>query len=281
MKFPGPNYETVKTAEHVPYKEPADSTGSAHDASQAPALSRGLALLEKLSEFPNGLSLTQLSAAIDSPKNSTSRLIQTLIASVYAVRDEATLLIRLTGKVLQLVHPRAGDLSFVECALPMMRDLREQTGETVLLGVAIADEVVIIEKLESRKPIRIGVDVGLRLDLHNNAPGKVIVAFQHPRERERVIRRIKLTPTTPHTITDREELRRECDRIVEQGYGTDREEHGVGIRCVAAPVFQRPNQILGCIWVSAPSGRLTESDFGTLAPLVTQAARAIEQRLSL
>jgi DNA-binding IclR family transcriptional regulator len=281
MEFARPNYETVNTKEHVPYKEPPNSTGGASDPSEAPALSRGLALLEKLSEFPNGLTLTQLSAAIGSPKNSTSRLIQTLVACGYVVRDDATLLIRLTGKVLKLVHPRAGDVSFVECALPVMRDLRDQTGETVLLGVAIGDEVVIIEKVESRKPIRIGVDIGLRLDLHNNAPGKVIVAFQHPKERERLIRRLKLTPTTPHTITDGEELRRECDRIVEQGYGTDREEHGVGIRCVAAPVFQKPNQILGCIWVSAPSGRLTESDFANLAPSVVNAAKAVEQRLSV
>jgi DNA-binding IclR family transcriptional regulator len=281
MEFTLPNYETVNTKEHVPYKEPPNSAGGATDPSEAPALSRGLALLEKLSEFPNGLNLTQLSAAIGSPKNSTSRLIQTLVACGYVVRDDATLLIRLTGKVLKLVHPRAGDVSFVECALPVMRDLRDQTGETVLLGVAIGDEVVIIEKLESRKPVRIGVDIGLRLELHNNAPGKVIVAFQHPKERERLIRRLKLTPSTPNTITDKEVFRRECEQIVEQGYATDREEHVLGIRCVTAPIFQRPHQILGCIWVSAPSGRLTEPDFVKLAPLVMQAARAVEQRLSL
>jgi DNA-binding IclR family transcriptional regulator len=70
--------------------------------SSAPALSRGLALVEALDVAPEGLTLTQLSDAIDSPKNSTLRLIQALVDQGWAVRDPATLRIRLTPRVLRL-----------------------------------------------------------------------------------------------------------------------------------------------------------------------------------
>jgi len=70
-----------------------------------------------------------------------------------------------------------------------MRELRDQSGETVSLGILTGSEVVIIEKQESRLPVRIGVDVGLRLLLHDNAPGKAMIAFQQEQERERLLKK--------------------------------------------------------------------------------------------
>jgi len=247
--------------------------------SSAPALSRGLALVEALDVAPEGLTLTQLSDAIDSPKNSTLRLIQALVDQGWAVRDPATLRVRLTSKVLRLGRPRSGDLSLTECALPMMRELRDQCGESVQLGILIGSEVVIIEKQESRLPVRIGVDVGLRLLLHDNAPGKVLIAFQEEQERERLLTEISLPATTPHTITDRRQLRTECDQIRKQGYALDRDENYEGIRCAAAPIFDRPGHVVAVIWFSGPSKRLPDEVLSRMASLVTSAAQRIEERL--
>jgi DNA-binding IclR family transcriptional regulator len=247
----------------------------------APALTRGLALVEALDLAPDGLTLTQLSDAIDSPKNSTLRLIQALVERGWAVRDPATLRIQLTAKVLRLGQPRNGDLSLTECSLPFMRELRDQSGETVQLGILTGDACVIIEKQESCLPVRIGVNVGLRLALHDNAPGKVLIAFQDEQERERLLREIPLSATTAHTITDRDQLRRQCDLVRETGYALDMEENYEGIRCVAAPVLDRPGHALAAVWISGPSKRLPESILPKMAALVTSAARKIEQRLHL
>ncbi len=245
----------------------------------APALDRGLAILEILDRTPDGRTLTELSQAIVSPKNSTARLLQTLITRDYVTKEEMSGRFRLTGKLLRLGQPRFADVSLVECALAPMRALRDTLGETVQLGIPIGDEGVIIEQIESNQAVRICVAIGLRFPLHNNAPGKVLLAFQHPKSRETTIRRLKLQRYTDRTITDRSQLREECEAIVTDGYGTDWGEADEGIHCVAAPVRDRQNQLVATIWASGIAGRMPKDRFPEVAVEVMQAAHEIERRL--
>jgi DNA-binding IclR family transcriptional regulator len=245
----------------------------------APALDRGLAILEALDQHPQGLSLSEISRAIGSPKNSTSRLVQTLMARGYLTREDSPPMFRLTGKLLRLGHPRVGRVSLVECALGPMRRLRDTVGETVQLGIPIGDEGVVIEQVESTQAVRICVEIGLRFPLHNNAPGKVLLAFQHPKSRETTIRRLRLERFTDRTLTDRQALRAECEAVVAQGYATDWGEADEGIHCVAAPVFDQPNHLLAVVWASAVAGRMPRERFAAVAAGVMQAAGDIERRL--
>lgn len=247
--------------------------------SEAPALDRGLAILELLDAAPGGLILTEISAAIGSPKNSASRLVQTLMDRGYVQRDDATMRIHLTGKLLRLGQPRMRDVSLVDCALEPMRVLRDWLGETVQLGIPAGDEGVIIEKLESTRAVRIGVNIGLRFPLHNNAPGKVLLACREPKERERTITRIPLERSTLRTITTPSKLLEECERVEKQGFATDFGEADEGIHCVAAPIRDRLNGIVGTVWVSGIAGRMPKRTFGTVALEVIKAATAVERRL--
>lgn len=270
----------VSPVEPVPNTEPRRSKNAAAAiVIEAPALDRGLAILEALDARPEGMTLAEISRTIGSPKNSTSRLVQTLTARGYVERDEASLTVRLTGKLLRLGHPRVGRASLVECALEPMRRLRDTVGETVQLGIPIGDEGVVIEQVESTQAVRICVEIGLRFRLHNNAPGKVLLAFQHPKSRESTIQRLVLDRYTDRTITDRSALREECEAVVAQGYATDWAEADEGIHCVAAPVFDRPHHLLAVVWASAVAGRMPRERFAGVAVEVMQAAREIERRL--
>jgi DNA-binding IclR family transcriptional regulator len=273
------DFAFVTPIEHIPYTEQQHSTNSADLTTEAPALDRGLAVLEALDARPEGMTLSEISRAIGSPKNSSARLVRTLMSRGYVERDEATMIIRLTGKLLRLGHPRAGRASLVESALAPMRALRDAVGETVQLGLPIGDEGVIIEQVESTQAVRICVEIGLRFQLHNNAPGKVLLAFQHLKSREKTIQRLNLARFTSRTITSKEALRQECDRVVKRGYGTDWGEADEGIHCVAAPVFDRPDHLLAVIWASAVAGRMPKSAFTKVAVEVMIAAREIERRI--
>jgi DNA-binding IclR family transcriptional regulator len=269
----------VTPIEHVPNTAQQRSKNAAGANIEAPALDRGLAILEALDGRPEGMSLSEISRVIGSPKNSTSRLVQTLMVRGYVERDEATMIIRLTGKLLRLGHPRVGRVSLVECALEPMRMLRDAVGETVQLGIPISDEGVIIEQVESTQAVRICVEIGLRFPLHNNAPGKVLLTFQHPKSREKTIQRLKLARFTDRTITSKDALRQECERVAKLGYGTDWGEADEGIHCVAAPVFDRPNHLLAVVWASAVAGRMPKARFPKVAVEVMKSAREIERRL--
>jgi DNA-binding IclR family transcriptional regulator len=269
----------VTPAEHVPNTAQSRSKAAKPASGGAPALDRGLAILEALDSRPDGANLSEISRFIRSPKNSTSRLIQTLAARGYLERDDVSMRFRLTGKLFRLGHPRPGRTSLVGSALEAMRELRDAVGETVQLGIPTGDEGVVIEQVESTLAVRICVEIGLRFPLHNNAPGKVLLAFQPPAARERTLERLALERFTARTITTKAQLFEECMRVIEQGYGTDWGEADEGIHCVAAPIFDRPGRLLGVVWVSAVAGRMPQGKFAEVAVEVTGAARRIEGRL--
>ena len=250
-----------------------DASGS------VPALARSLDILEILSAEPLGLTLSQLSDQLDAPKNSVFRITQTLLARGYLARDGNTLAFRLTLKLLRLAPPRLGSLSLAEASREAMTLLRDATGETVQLGVQSGQEGVIIDQVQGTRPLRIVVDLGLRFSLHNNAPGKLLLAYMPTAQQRKVFAEIKLPATTPRTITGQTELKKECERIVACGFSTDCAEADEGVHCIAAPIFDTNEMVVGTIWISGPAKRIPKRRFRELGEQMRTAARQITGRL--
>ena len=247
--------------------------------SPAPALERGMRILEALSSNPQGASLAEISTDLGTPKNSTLRLLQTLVSCGYLRREENPPRYRVTDKLLRIGQPHGREVSLVECSLEVMRQLRNEVGETVQLGIPSGDEGVIIEKVESNAAIRIGVEIGLRFPLYNNAPGKVLLAARPLEERLSTIQRLSLDRCTDRTITEPEALARECERVVDQGYGVDWGEAEEGIHCVAAPIRNARSTLIGTLWVSGIAGRMPRKRFPEVGREVIRAAGEIEARM--
>lgn len=250
---------------------PAESPGS------VPALDRTLDILETLSGSPDGLTLSELSSRLEVPKNAVFRITQTLLARGYLSRDPDSMAFDLTGRLLKLASPRWGATSLPDLARPGMAALRDQTRETVQLGVLNGLEGVIIDQVEGLEPLRIVVDLGLRFPLHNNAPGKLLLAHLPDEQRETVLSQIKLIANTSRTITTKSALRRECERIVSDGYSTDYAEADEGIHCVAAPIMDTAESVVGTLWISGPAKRIPKSRFRELGSLVRAAGEQVSR----
>jgi DNA-binding IclR family transcriptional regulator len=245
----------------------------------APALDRALDILELLSQSPVGMTLSELSEQLELPKNSVFRITQTLLARGYLDRDLDTLAFRLTSRLLRLATPRWGSVSLSAISRDSMIALRDQTRETVQLGVLSGLEGVIIDQVEGLEPLRISVDLGLRFSLHNNAPGKLLLAYLPAEQQNTLLAKIKLTPTTPRTIRSKSELLTECSRIVECGYAVDFAESDEGINCVAAPIVNANELVVAALWISGPAKRLPRSKFRELGTMVCVAARRISHKV--
>ncbi len=256
-----------------PLQEDSSASG------QVPALTRGLRVLELLADHPEGLNLVETAAVLKLPVNSTQRLALTLCELGYAQRDTVSKRFFLTSKLLTVGCRGLGEQSLVERALDVMRELRDTTRETVLLGILNGDEVVCLEQVLALHPFKFMVDPGLRAALHSNAPGKAIWAHLPPAQREALLARVNLVPETPHTITTREAMAAELDRVRERGYATDCCESLEGCHCVAAPVLDHRGYPLAAVWISAPSHRLSETHFAVTGRLVRAHAERISQRL--
>lgn len=245
---------------------------------QVPALVRGMNVLELLADHAEGLSLVEIAALLRLPVNSTQRIGLTLCALGYAQRDAASKRFFLTSKLLSVGCRGLAEHSLVERALDVMRELRDATRETALLGVRNGDEVVCLEQALSLHAFKFSVDPGLRAPLHSSAPGKALWAFLSEPERAAILARIPLGRLTANTITDREAMARELARVRELGYATDRGENLEEAHCVAAPVLDHRGNPLAAIWVSGPAHRLTEAMFPAVAKLVIEHARRVSQR---
>jgi IclR family acetate operon transcriptional repressor len=86
--------------------------------------------------------------------------------------------------------------------------------------------------------------------------GKVLLAFAPPAEREELIECLELRRLTPNTITSRGALRRELAAVRSAGCAVDREEHELGVACVAAPVHGPAGDLVAAVGVSGPGGRV-------------------------
>ena len=253
--------------------------GTGDSPSSVPALDRTLDILELLRASVGGLTLSELSTHLEIPKNAVFRISQTLLARGYLSRDAETMAFQLTGQWLKLATPRLRGLSLAALVRPAMTTLRDETGETIQLGVLSGLEGTIIEQVEGTQPLRIVVDLGLRFPLHNNGPGKLLLAHLSDEQRDQLLSQIKLPASTPRTITSKAELRKECARIVSQGYSTDHAEADEGIHCIAAPVVDEFDGVVGALWVTGPAKRLPKSRFPELGTQVRAAAAQASRRI--
>ena len=252
----------------------AKVTGRYH----VPNLERALHLLEFLASEPAGMGISDLARRLELPKNSVFRIVSTLHSHGYLVRDPSGRTFSLSRKLLALGYAAVGEANLVTHALDAMRELRDRTGETILLGTLLDTQGIILEQVMSRSPIRFVVDVGHRFPLHTAAPGKAMVAFLPTAERDALLERIPYPRFNERTLTSRTTYARALAVVRKRGYALDRAEEIEGLHCVAAPIFNHRAYPCAAVWLTAPAYRLPVAEFARVASEVAATAAIISAR---
>jgi DNA-binding IclR family transcriptional regulator len=256
---------------------PSNGNG-AESESQAPALQRGLSVIELLAARDEGATLSEISAALQLSPASIFRLTGVLEESGYVLREEPSRRFRLTRKLLLLAQPQHEGRSLVESCLPAMREVLQLTGETVQLCVLADHECVMIEQLPSTHPFKYIVDLGCRPPVHCAAPGKAMLAYLPEDAQAQALREIKAEKLTDRTLTTRRELLDDFAKIRARGFAVDQGEHFDGIHCVAAPLLDRHGFPVAAITIAGPSSRIQARRFGEFGEIMKRAARAAAHR---
>ena len=163
-------------------------------------------------------------------------------------------------------------------ARPYLFDLRERTGETILLGVPTDTEIMYVYNLESPHSLRMRSDIGVRRPGYCTAVGRAIFAFAPEEMVERLLSG-PLTRRTPKTTTDAAALRAMLAEVRVRGYAIEDEESEPGIRCIAAPVRGAGGVVVGALGIAGPTQRLTLTALKALAAPLIEATAAISVRL--
>jgi IclR family acetate operon transcriptional repressor len=253
-------------------------TQSASPRYVVPILERSLIVLETLSKNPQGMGISELARILAMPKNSVFRILTTLYLSGYLTRDEDGRIYRLSRKILALGYEALDEHSLVEKSLDVMRELRDQTGETVLIGTLLGNEGVVLELVPSNQPIKFLVEVGNRFPLHTAAPAKAMLAFLPESEADARIKKISFRKFTSATITSAIAYRRALADARKTGLAFDREEEMESLHCVAAPIFNHRGYPIAALWITGPSYRFRREHFSRMGENVRQAAQRISAR---
>lgn len=242
-------------------------------------LAKGLTLLVTLGEYPDGIGLSDLARQVGMPVSTAHRLLATLHSFGFVHFDPDRRRYTLGLRLFELSRQVSVVRKLSEVAIPVMQRLVEKTGETSLITVLDEGEMVYVERVNSPHPIQVRGFTGRRDPLYCTAMGKSLLAFQPEEEREAIVQRLQLKRLTPHTITNRDELRRELERTRERGYSLADEEHEPGIRTVAVPVLNERRRVIAALCITAPAFRASLEDLTHYVPALHEAAREIAIQL--
>ena len=233
-----------------------------------------LRLLDEIAEH-QPIGVGELSRRVGLPKSTAQRALLTLEEAGWIMpADAGSEFTRwmMTTKPLELSR-RGADVTLRDLALPVMEALREQTQETIHLMVARGTNIVLIERLQTPKPVRIVLALGTSMPIYASATGKAVLAASPPDTVEQVIDS-GLPQFTRTTIADPTALRVELAHIRELGYATNNGEWRDDVSAVAAAVVDASGAPIASLSVSMPSGRMPV-DRGELGARVKAAAASL------
>lgn len=241
------------------------------------ALVKALRVMEALavSEGPRGV--TDLARQLAYQKSNVHRILTTLVEQGYVLRFDAGPTYQLNYKMFEIGSRVVSRLRLSEVARPFLQRIVKRTGESAHIMIYHDAEIIYLDKIENKAPIRAASEPGLRAPAYCVASGKVLLAYQPEDEVRRVLR--KLRPHTPHTVTDARALQAEIDAVHERGYAINREGWRAGVAGAAAPVLVGRTHAIAALAILGPADRLDDERLHAAGRLLSQQARELSKQL--
>ena len=243
------------------------------------ALEKALTVLEHLSRIEGDIDLATLTQQLDIPKTTLLRLLNTLKKHNFVQQDERSRRYRLGWALIYLGQAANRVFDIVEFIHPYLEKLSRQSGETANLVFLDRNHAVYVDQVVSDNIIRGVPAVGAPLGLHCTAAGKVLLSWQPEEVIEQILEHTELPGLTNKTITERQALRLELEKIRKQGWAVDDEESELGGRCVAAPIFGKKSSLVASISVMGPAARVNPDTIPALSALMVKTAGEISRCL--
>jgi len=253
---------------------------SKNDDNIIQSVDRAVTILEALAENRNGCGITELSHSTGLHKSTIHRLLGTLMRRGYVEKDMETDNYKLGIRLLLLGSSILDRMDLRNIARPYIQELSNKTKEVVHIAILDGDEAVYIDKVESLDhSIRMFSQVGKRAPLHCTAVGKVLLSALEDDEVDRILINKGMTRFTKSTITNIQQMKEELLKIRKQGYGFDEMEHEEGMRCVAAPIYDRKGKVIASISISGPIIYVTHFRMPELTDYILKTAKEISYQL--
>jgi DNA-binding IclR family transcriptional regulator len=246
-----------------------------------PAVERAMDIMALLASHDEPISFEDLLKITGLPRSSVFRLLSTLEKTGFVEKtdkDGATkwkigkLLIKIGLDELTKMDLRTE-------ALPVMKWLSDEADEYVQLGVLFKGKVMYIEHIKRLKKLSMYAELGSLLHVNISAAGMVLTSHLSPTLIDKILQEDTLPQNTAKTITSPHRFKSYLATVQEQGYAVDDEMYAIGIRCIAAPVYDYAGNNVAAVGISGLAVNITEANVKEKAALVMEAAQRISKRL--
>lgn len=242
----------------------------------APALEKGMAILELLANSPGAVPVAEIAAALDRSRAEIYRMLVVLESLGYIHKTDDGRC-DLTTRLFDLAIRHTPKRSLVAAARPVMEDLAEKTLQSCHLMINSGDHMVCIAREESPAAIGFAVQVGFRPGLLQSTSGRVYFAFQDAARQELLLRRIK---QARHDAAAVQAFVEAAKSIRERGYTQESSLLTAGIEDISAPVYGvDPGLAVASLTIPFVSHRLFSTTIQDALTLLLEAAHQVSERL--
>lgn len=254
--------------------EPRSASEAEHEARDGgvQSVDRALSILETLAEDDEGYRLSDLAVRTGLSASTVHRLLATLESRRFVQFDRAESKWHVGVRSFTVGASFARRRNFSTQAIPYLRKLRDLTRETANLAVVDDEFIIVLTRMESREIMRSLTQMGGRVPMVTSGVGKAVLATYSDEDVGAVIRHHGMPRLTEKSIVRPSDLFRELEKIRKQGFAIDDEEACMGLRCIAAVVYNDCAEPLAAISVSGMTSRLTDDRLPEIGQIVREVA---------
>ncbi|WP_371168093.1 IclR family transcriptional regulator [Aliiroseovarius sp. 2305UL8-7] len=236
---------------------------------------KALHVLDMVAEKMRPVRFNDVLADSPYPKATLYRLLQTLTNQGLLSYDEERQTYAPGMRLVRLAHAAWRQSSLAPVARPFLDELSAEVGETIHLAQLDRGQVLYVDKRNAAEPIEMFSQAGKVGPGYCTGVGKAMMAFLNDAAREEAIKYQSFFRHTDQTLTTPDALRADLDNIRVEGVAFDREEHEVGINCIAAPILSTSGRVIGALSITTPIQKYDLSDLEALRPSLLDTANKI------
>lgn len=236
---------------------------------------KAMDLLSCLAVAGGPLSLGELSRRTGIPKPTVHGLLSAMRQSAVVEQSGEDGKYRLGIRLFEYGCAVSRNWNIIDAAAEPMRQVAEETGETVSVASLDRGAVLILDSANARGNFRVVSEKGSRLPIHCTSQGKLLLAYLSPVQRRSLLRDCDFTAYTPHSYTTAQALESEMGQILAQGYAVENGELRIGLRSVSAPVFDVTGSAAYAVCVVGMFRRVNSPELERATGLLIEAARRI------
>jgi IclR family transcriptional regulator, KDG regulon repressor len=243
------------------------------------SIERAISVIETLSDYPDGLGVTEIAKLNGLYKSSVHRILTTLVFHNYAEQVPASEKYYLSYKIFELAHKLLSNNHLVKIAAPWMNKLQTETKESVSLVLIdhSQNKLIVCDERLSRQAVSTRSEIGRSLPLSNDASTSVYLAGLTNEELHEVLK-----SSVNKLKSDKgsfREIKGRLHYVREAGYAINWGEDDNDVTSVAAPIYDREGTIIAILRLVVPTFRINEDETEKYTRITRECAAEISKRL--